>query len=60
MISLPETYHPQLVELKQSLVHAGLVDLELLFFLTKASLEVPIPLSILCVDIVKRSSLVLL
>ena len=46
MVSFLRTYHPQLVELKQSLVHAGLVYFELLFFLVKAPLEVPVTLSI--------------
>ena len=59
MTSIVGTYHPQLVELEQGLVHAGLVNLELLFFLAETPIEVPVSLSILCVDFVKRPSLVL-
>ena len=59
MTSIVGTYHPQLVELEQGLVHAGLVNLELLFLLTETPPEVPVSLSILCVDLVKRSGLVL-
>lgn len=46
-MSLSGTYQSQLIKFKQSLVHSRLVYFELLFFLAKAPLEVPVPLSIL-------------
>lgn len=52
-------YHPQLVQLQKSLIHSGLVDLQLLFFFPQTSFKIAVAFSELGVDVVESAALVL-